>query len=122
MHGGIFRGWLCNSTVAIQYRMVQACISAAESGAEKHHKEAYVLATTAPRYRFREGALDHIMRSRNLTTDSQLAAAIGIKEEDLQRVRAGALVSARLALKVSALQGDEDYIIGYFEPIYDTAA
>ncbi len=61
-----------------------------------------MIATQAPRYRFREGALDHIMRSRNLTTDSQLAAAIGIKEEDLQRVRAGALVSARLALKVSA--------------------
>ena len=98
------------------------CSQHRKSGAQNKTKEANVIATQAPRYRFREGALDHIMRSRNLTTDSQLAAAIGIKEEDLQRVRAGALVSARLALKVSALQGDEDYIIGYFDPIYEAAA
>lgn len=81
-----------------------------------------MIATQAPRYRFREGALDHIMRSRNLSTDSQLAAAIGIKEEDLQRVRAGALVTARLALKVSALQGTEDYICSHFDPVYDNVA
>ena len=81
-----------------------------------------MIATAAPRYRFRDGALDHIMRSRNLTTDSQLAAAIGIKEEDLQKLRAGALVSARLALKVSIMQGTEDYISSHFEPIYEVAA
>lgn len=81
-----------------------------------------MIANQAPRYRFRPGALDHIMRSRNLTTDSQLAAAIGVSEGDLARLRAGTPVTARLALKVSALQGDEDYIIGYFDPVYDTAA
>lgn len=78
---------------------------------------------TAPIYRFRPGALDHIMRSRNLTSDSQLAAAIGVRLEDLQKLRAGAAVSARVALKVSALQGDEQYIAGLFEPAhYDNAA
>ena len=68
-------------------------------------------------YRFRPGALDHIMRSRNLTTDSQLAAAIGVRTNDIPQLRAGAPVSARLALKVSALQGDEKYIIGLFEQV-----
>lgn len=78
---------------------------------------------TAPIYRFRPGALDHIMRSRNLTSDSQLAAAIGVRLEDLPKLRAGAAVSARVALKVSALQGDEQYIAGLFEPVhYDNAA
>lgn len=76
----------------------------------------------APIYRFRPGALDHIMRSRNLTSDSQLAAAIGVRSEDLQRLRAGAGVSARLALKVSALQGDEHYISGLFETVDRAAA
>lgn len=78
--------------------------------------------THEPRYRFRPGALDHIMRSRNLTTDTQLASAIGVSTEDLPKLRAGAMVSARLALKVSALQGDEDYIIGYFDPVYEPHA
>lgn len=78
---------------------------------------------TAPIYRFRPGALDHIMRSRNLTSDSQLAAAIGVRLGDLPKLRAGAAVSARVALKVSALQGDEHYIAGLFEPVhYNDAA
>ena len=74
------------------------------------------MTVTATVYRFRPGALDHIMRSRNLTSDSQLAAAIGVRLDDLQKLRAGAAVSARVALKVSALQGDEHYITGLFEP------
>ncbi|MCG7247493.1 hypothetical protein MHK03_06085 [Corynebacterium simulans] len=75
-----------------------------------------------PRYRFRAGALDHIMRTRRLDTEEQLAAAIGVKAEDLPRLRAGAMVSARLALKVAALQGDSDYLSGYFDPVFDYAA
>lgn len=69
----------------------------------------------APAYRFRAGALDTIMRARNLTTDKQLAAVIRVKEEDIQALRAGALVSAKLALHVSAVMGDEHYINGWFE-------
>lgn len=74
-----------------------------------------------PRYRFRAGALDHIMRTRHLDTDEQLAAAIGVKSEDLPRLRAGAMVTARLALKVAALQGDSNYLSGYFDPVFDYA-
>ncbi|MFW9238822.1 hypothetical protein [Corynebacterium striatum] len=67
-----------------------------------------------PRYRFRAGALDHIMRTRRLDTDEQLAAAIGVKSEGLPRLRAGTMVTARLALKVAALQGDSNYLSGYY--------
>nr|DAO89832.1 MAG TPA: hypothetical protein [Caudoviricetes sp.] len=75
----------------------------------------------APRYTFRPGALDHIMRSRNLHSDDQLAAFIGCRVDDLAKLRAGYPVTARLALKVSALQGDRHYIAGYFDPVEDAA-
>lgn len=77
---------------------------------------------TKPRFTFRPGALDAIMRSRNLTTDEQLALFIGIRVADLPKVRAGAPVSAELALRVSALQGDQDYIAAWFDQVNDQAA
>lgn len=67
-------------------------------------------------YRFRPGALDAIARSRNFTTDQQLALYVGVKTEQLAQLRAGAEVSARLAFRVSALQGDEQYVTAWFEP------
>lgn len=70
-----------------------------------------------PLYRFRPGALDHIMRSRNLTSDTQLAAVIGVSTDDLAKLRAGAAVTARVAIRVSAMQGDEQYISGLFETV-----
>lgn len=83
-----------------------------------------MIATDQNTYRFRPGALDHIQRSRNLTTDAQLAAAIGVRGDDVQKLRAGAPVSVRLALKVAAMQGDEHYLAGIFEPVtnHNTAA
>lgn len=73
-------------------------------------------ALRAPTYRFRPGALDAIARSRNFTSDEQLALYIGLKRpEQLAQLRAGAEVSAKLALRVSALQGDQDYIAAYFD-------
>lgn len=75
-------------------------------------------ALRSPTYRFRPGALDAIARSRNFTSDDQLALYIGLrKTEQLAQLRAGAEVSARLALRVSALQGDQEYIAGYFEQV-----
>lgn len=70
-----------------------------------------------PRYTFRPGALEAIARSRNLHTDEQLALYIGVRTADLQKVRAGAAVSAEVALRVSALQGDKNYIAGYFDQV-----
>ncbi|AKK05205.1 MAG: hypothetical protein Q4D85_11320 [Corynebacterium sp.] len=73
----------------------------------------------APRYRFRPGALDHIMRSRNLTTDEQLAACIGVNPDDITQLRAGAEVTPRVALKVATIQGDPTFISGYFDLVND---
>lgn len=75
----------------------------------------------ANRYRFRPGALDHIMRSRNLNTEAQLAAIIGVKPDDLPRLRAGAPITPELAMYVAVVQGDQDYLIGLFEPINEAA-
>lgn len=79
-------------------------------------------ATKAPRYTFRPGALDAIARSRNLLTDEQLALYVGVRPEDLPKVRAGVPVSAEVALRVSALQGDRNYIAGYFDQVPATTA
>lgn len=75
-----------------------------------------------PRYTFRPGALDAIMRSRNLTTDEQLALFIGVRHADLAKVRAGYPVSAEVALRVSALQGDQNYIAAWFDQYEPNAA
>lgn len=73
-------------------------------------------------YRFRPGALDAIARSRNFTTDQQLALYVGVKPEHLPMLRAGAEVSKRLATRLSALQGDEHYLSGWFDLVDNQAA
>lgn len=78
--------------------------------------------STPPRYTFRPGALDAIMRSRNLQTEEQLALLIGVYPADIPKLRAGAKVTAELALRVSTLQGDKNYIAGYFDRVDDPIA
>lgn len=68
-------------------------------------------------YRFRPGALDTICASRNLATDDQLAALIGVTPDDLRRLRRGAPCNANLALRVCAIQGTEDYISAWFDVV-----
>lgn len=77
---------------------------------------------TPPRFTFRPGALDAIMRSRNLHTEEQLALFIGVCTSDIPKLRAGAKVTTELALRVSALQGDKNYIAGYFDRVDDPIA
>lgn len=55
------------------------------------------------------------MRSRNLHTDEQLALVIGVYPEDIPRLRAGAKVTAEVALRVAAIQGDTHYIGAWFD-------
>ena len=63
------------------------------TGAGKHRKDqrkGHPMATTiAPRYRVRPGVLDHIMRTRRLASDEQLAAALGTSADRLADLRAG---------------------------------
>ena len=84
----------------------------------KDQRKGHPMATTiAPRYRVRPGVLDHIMRTRRLTSDDQLAAALGTTIDRLGDMRAGAPITARMALHIATLQGDGDFIAGYCEPI-----
>ena len=76
-----------------------------------------VTTSTAPRWRVRPGVLDHIMRTRRLTTEEQLAAVLGVDPSVLPELRAGALITARMALHIATLQGDSDFIDGYCEPV-----
>ncbi|MCG7242620.1 hypothetical protein [Corynebacterium sp. ACRPS] len=62
------------------------------------------------------------MRSRNLQTEEQLALLIGVYPADIPKLRAGAKVTAELALRVSTLQGDKNYIAGYFDRVDDPIA
>ena len=75
-----------------------------------------------PRFTFRPGALDAIMRSRNLQTEEQLTLLIGGYPADIPKLRAGAKVTAELALRVAALQGDKDYIAAWFDRVDEQAA
>ena len=75
-----------------------------------------------PRYTFRPGALEAIMRSRNVNTDRQLALLIGVREKDLEKIRAGWPVTAEVALRVSTLQGDRNYIAAWFDEVKEPAA
>lgn len=68
-------------------------------------------------YRFRPGALETICASRNLATDAQLAALLGVTEQDLRRLRRGAPCNAMLALRVCAIQGTEDYVSAWFDVV-----
>lgn len=72
---------------------------------------------SAPRFRVRPGVLDHIMRTRRLDTESQLAAALGVSPERVEDLRKGATVTVHMALHIATLQGDEDFIAGYCEPV-----
>ncbi|WP_211440091.1 hypothetical protein [Corynebacterium glutamicum] len=72
-------------------------------------------------YRFRPGALDAIARSRNFTSDQQLALYVGVKPEQLPLLRSGAEVSERLATRLSALQGDEHYVSAWFDSVEEEA-
>ena len=69
------------------------------------------------RFRVRPGVLDHIMRTRRLSTDEQLAAALGTTTGKLADIRAGAPVTARFALHIAALQGDAAFVSGYCEAL-----
>lgn len=62
------------------------------------------------------------MRSRNVNTDAQLALLIGVRDKDLEKIRAGWPVTAEVALRVSALQGDQNYIAAWFDEVKEPAA
>ena len=55
--------------------------------------------------RFRHGVIDVMKRDRNLDSDAQAAAVLGIGVDDVERLRQGALISGEMALQFAAVQG-----------------
>lgn len=55
--------------------------------------------------RLRSGVIDAMMADRNFESDGQAAASLGITVDELDRLRNGAEISARMALQVAAVQG-----------------
>ncbi|MDN6707411.1 hypothetical protein [Corynebacterium glyciniphilum] len=73
------------------------------------------ISTNRTLYRFRDGALDAISRSKNCRSESELAAILGIRDEQLDRVRHGALVGLPMAVHVAKLMGTDGYLGAWTE-------
>lgn len=75
-----------------------------------------VMTMTAPKYRFRRGALENIAHMLNLNTDERLAATLGYQVSDLELFRHGRkYVTAADALRIATMMGDSDYLVGWFD-------
>lgn len=55
--------------------------------------------------RLREGVIEQIKRDRNLDSDHQVAAVLGVTADDVERMRHGASISPIMATHVAAIQG-----------------
>ena len=55
--------------------------------------------------RLRDGVIEKIMKDRNLKSDEQVAAILGVDLCELSQIRAGAPISRAMALHVATVQG-----------------
>lgn len=58
------------------------------------------------RIRLRRGVIDQIKRDRNLDSDAQIAAVLGVTVAEVEQLRHGAAISPEMALLVATIQGD----------------
>ncbi|MFT4088169.1 MAG: hypothetical protein QM658_13670 [Gordonia sp. (in: high G+C Gram-positive bacteria)] len=70
----------------------------------------------ALRLRLRRGAIDDMKTARNFTTDSQVAAALGVTTTELDHMRNGAQISPEMALQFAAVQGTGYNLSAWVEP------
>lgn len=73
------------------------------------------------RIRLRDGVVDQIKRDRNLDSDAQLGAVLGVTISEVERLRHGAAVSPEMALLVATIQGDGFDLSRWVEQIEDEA-
>lgn len=66
-------------------------------------------------YRFRPGALDAISTAKNCRSEDELAAMLGIRDDQLDKVRHGALVGLPMAVHVARLMGTGEYLGAWTE-------
>lgn len=55
--------------------------------------------------RLRKGVIEQIKSDRNLSSDFQVAAILGVTAEDVDRMRHGAPVSPAMAAHIAVIQG-----------------
>ena len=55
--------------------------------------------------RLRSGVIEQIKRDRNVESDSQVAAILGITPQEVEQMRYGARISPAMALRVASVQG-----------------
>lgn len=66
-------------------------------------------------FKLKTGVLDELSRVHALTTDEQLAAALGVPTHRISRLRAGGVVGPQLALRIAAIRGDQFDLSGTVE-------
>lgn len=55
--------------------------------------------------RLRSGVIEQIKRERNVESDSQVGAILGVTPQEVEQMRHGARISAAMALQVASVQG-----------------
>lgn len=55
--------------------------------------------------RLRSGVIEQIKRERNVESDSQVGAILGVTPQEVEQMRHGASISAAMALRVASVQG-----------------
>lgn len=55
--------------------------------------------------RLRPGVIEQIKRDRNITSDTQVGAILGVGPAEVDAMRHGAHISADMALQVASVQG-----------------
>lgn len=74
--------------------------------------------------RLRKGVIEKIKSDRNLSSDFQVAAILGVTAEAVDRMRHGAPVSAAMAAHIAVIQGSGFDLSEWVEyvPVQETTA
>lgn len=77
---------------------------------------------TEMKLRMRQGAIEQIRRERNLSTEGQVAAVLGVTKNEVEEMRRGHEVSPAMALRVATIQGTGFDLSEWVETIDDSEA
>lgn len=69
------------------------------------------------RIRLRDGVIEQIKQDRNLDSDSQIAAVLGVTVTEVEQLRHGAAISPEMALLVAVIQGSGHDLSRWIEDI-----
>lgn len=72
--------------------------------------------------RLKSGVIDQIKKDRNLASDAQAAAILGVTVDQVEAMRHGAAISPAMALHVAVVQGSGYDLSRWAEPLTSTIA